>query len=560
MEAPEPSAVPPTGGVSLCTGFLRSAERFPERPALALGGSTYSYLHVATVAGRVREAVLASADDAPYVAILARRSLPCYAGLLGALAAGRGYAPLNPTYPVLRTARMLNASGARTLVLGREAEQYADAVLAETEATLTVLAVDLSDLAALETRHARHRFVPIATGPEGAAVPPAPAVEPGAPAYVMFTSGTTGMPKGVVISHASARTYVEWVVGHYAPCEHDRFSQMFETTFDISVHDMFVCWESGACLYVPSDAQMVSPPRFIVDSGLTFWASVPAAAQVAMRLRLLRPGAFPSLRTTVFGGAPLPLVAAEAWARAAPNSVIENLYGPTEATVLISHMRYDPRTTPARCVNGIVPIGWPFDGSTALVVDPHTLAPRPVGEPGELLLGGPQLAEGYLHDPEKTAAAFIGLPDAPGTRWYRTGDVVRQEPDGCLVYLGRADEQVKLRGYRVELQEIDHALQEALGSPLALCVAWPPDTPDKEAVYGFVAGSEETDVAALLRACRTILPDYMVPRSITVRPELPLNANGKLDRKALLAWVEEMMDGSRPPTGNAPATGGGDDR
>ena len=260
--------------------------------------------------------------------------------------------------------------------------------------------------------------------------------------------------------------------GRYGIDENDRFSQTFDITFDPSVFDMFVAWEHGACVCCPAEDELIAPGRFISDSQLTIWFSVPSIGAFMRRLGMLKPDSYPSLRWSLFAGEPLPGELAKAWAKAAPESAIENLYGPTEATIVCTAFRYDPDDHPKE-VNGVVPIGAPVGETRTLVVDEDLREVDP-GCDGELLLAGPQVAPGYWEDPEKTAAAFVVPADREEIH-YRTGDRVRRPADSGepLSFLGRVDHQIKVLGHRVELGEVEAALREESGVDAA-AVGWPP--------------------------------------------------------------------------------------
>jgi D-alanine--poly(phosphoribitol) ligase subunit 1 len=208
---------------------------------------------------------------------------------------------------------------------------------------------------------------------------------------------------------------------------HDRVSQAAELTFDNSVLDMFVTWAAGAGLYVVPATQLMAPAKFIRDNELTIWFSVPSTACILKRLRMLKPGAFPSLRCSIFAGEPLPVATAQAWQAAAPNSVVENFYGPTEVTVdsLAQRLEDPPNVTHNR---GCLAIGRPFSGIRTAIVD-SDLNFLPQDEEGELIVSGRQLARGYLSDPDLTAARF---PVIDGQRWYRTGDLAYQDSTGAF--------------------------------------------------------------------------------------------------------------------------------
>jgi acyl carrier protein len=305
----------------------------------------------------------------------------------------------------------------------------------------------------------------------------------------------------------------------------DRFSQTFELTFDLSVHDLFLCWENGATLVVASEKELRMPSAYIIEHGITCWFSVPSLAYQVRLQEDLVPGAFPSLRSSLFCGEALPTIVATEWAQAAPNSVVENWYGPTEATIACSRYILGAEAI----ADDTVPIGKAFDAMELLVLDTD-LTPLPQGEAGELFLAGAQVATGYLNDPEKTAASFVTLPD--GKPAYRTGDRAAFGDDGNVRFLGRVDNQVKVRGFRIELGEIEAALRSASSGLNAVALAWPGGA---EIATSIVAAleSEDIETAAIQAAISETLPDYMVPSMIFCVSEFPKNASGKVDRRGL---------------------------
>lgn len=523
----------------LLGGFAASVSRFPDRPALAVDGREHSYTELWSAAGRL--AAVLDGQHPPraprLTAVLAARSTTAYAGVLAALFRGHAYVPLNPSFPVPRTAAMLARSGARSLIVDGAAAALLDDVLRDAEAGLTIVLPDLDEAGAIQARHPGHRV--IGAGAVAAARPGAPvAASPDDVAYLLFTSGSTGQPKGVAVAHRNVRHFIDFMAARYEVVPEDRFTQMFDLTFDLSVFDMFVCWERGACLCCPTKQQILLPARYISDAGVSIWFSVPSTGVLMNRLRLLAPGAFPGLRLSLFCGEALPLEMTAAWAKAAPNSVIENLYGPTELTIACSLYRWATETTPAECEQGMVPIGEPYPGMRALVVDPDQ-RPVPVGEAGELLMAGPQVTLGYWNDPEKTAAAFVTPPGETKVH-YRTGDLVRRPAAGRpMTYLGRVDNQVKVHGYRVELGEIEAALRTAGAVDVAVALGWPRTATGCEGIVAFTTPSDRP-VEAIRRDVAARLPKYMVPREIRFLDHFPLNVNGKIDRKALYAILENQ--------------------
>ncbi len=522
---------------SLLSGFACSAARFPSRTAVNAGGECRSYAELAQAVSDIAATIGAHASKpGPLAALMAERSHTTYAGSLGILASGRGYVPLNPKFPAERLKKILRASGTDVVVVGRECAGALEALLPSIDTPLLLILPDIADAARLGTAFPHHRFL----GPEallrGPEIPAAPQVEPRAIAYLLFTSGSTGEPKGVAVTHANVQAYLREAVAAYAISEEDRISQHFDLSFDLSVHDMFLCWERGACLYPLAGKALMHPVKFIRDNKLTMWFSVPSAAGYMWKMNMLRPGCLPSLRYSLFCGEPLPAAYAEAWQAAAPNSVVDNLYGPTEATIAFARYRWKPEESPEACANGIVPIGRVFNGQAACIIGPDRRV-LGTGESGELCLSGSQVTPGYWNNPEKTREQFVNLERTEGV-WYRTGDVARQDADGCLYYLGRLDNQVKIRGYRVELQEVDWVLRQASGTGDATAVAWPLRDGAATGVVGFIGGLPNLNREAVLAYCRERLPYYMVPAKLYELPSIPLNVNGKIDRSALIRILE----------------------
>ncbi len=526
---------------TLASGFLRSAERFPDRPAIEFDRQVLTYRQLADRAGSFAATLDRHAPGGrlPRTAVFGHRSLTAYASVLGALLRGHAYVPLNPAFPSDRTREMLARSGCDAVVVDQGALRQIDDVLAGLDRDLVVLAPEAQDVVDLAARWPRHRFlgaadlVPAPGADRAAAVG---RVDPDAMAYLLFTSGSTGRPKGVMVAHRNATTFVDAMVERYAITEHDRFSQTFDLTFDLSVFDMFVCWERGACLVCPTQAQKSLPAKYVNDCGLTVWFSVPSTAVLMQRLRLLKPGMYPGLRWSLFCGEALMAETMQAFAAAAPNSICENLYGPTELTIACTLYRWDPKTSPAECHAGIVPIGHAYPGMTVRIVDAG-LAVVPEGETGELLMAGPQVSLGYLDDAERTAAAFVVPPGADAVH-YRTGDLVRRSaPEAPLVYLGRVDNQIKIQGYRVELGEVEEVVRTEAGVEVAVVLGWPMSAAGAEGLVGFVCGAG-LDVAAVRQKVQKRLPAYMQLNEVRQVAEWPLNANGKIDRRALRGLLE----------------------
>jgi amino acid adenylation domain-containing protein len=530
---------------SLRSGFVRSAARFPERPALVVGGETVTYAALGALARSIAATLSAhdpgGSDTPRLTAVFGHRHLETFAGVLGALLRGHGYVPLNPVFPVDRTRAMLLRSGVSAVVLDPSGVAQLDAVLEGVEARLVLLAPHLDDVSALASRWPAHRFLGRRDLVDGSdlALPPA---APDDIAYLLFTSGSTGQPKGVMVAHRNVRHFLDVMAERYAVTEEDRFSHTFDLTFDLSVFDLFLAWERGACVFCPSAHEKMLPGKYVTKNALTVWFSVPSTAVLMNKLRMLKPGHYPSLRWALFCGEALPAEVTQNFAAACPGAVLENLYGPTELTIACTLYRWDAARSPAECELGVVPIGEPYPGMEVLVCD-EALRAVPEGEAGELLMTGPQLTLGYYRDAERTAAAFV-VPPGQERVFYRTGDRVRRAGPGApLVYLGRVDNQIKIQGYRVELGEIEAVLRDVSGADVAIAVGFPRSASGADGVVAFVGtgpkvAGRDGEAEALRTAAATRLPPYMQPREVRFVATFPLNANGKVDRNALLATLE----------------------
>lgn len=520
----------------LWSGFLNSAKRFPQRPAIAAEGQVWSYdqlLELAcSIAATIQKRPELSAT--PVTAVFAYRSTTAFAGVLGALLSGNGYVPLNRTFPEGRSKVMLERSQARSLIVDAKSLPQLGTLLEGAREPLLVLLPDVVDTVALKAAWPMHEFIG-ANDLQAAAEWREPVRETDSLAYLLFTSGSTGTPKGVAVAQRNVLAFVDYMVERYEVTENDRLSQMFDMTFDLSAFDMFVAWERGACVCCPSQKELIKPDSFIKNNHLTMWFSVPSTAVFMKQLGLLKAGRYPELRVSLFCGEPLPVSSIQAWSEAAPNSIVENLYGPTELTIACTLYRWDAQRSPGESEMGIVPIGFAYPGMNYLVVDGE-LKEVGTGEEGELLMNGPQMSLGYWNDPKKTSEAFL-IPPGQTEIYYRTGDRVRRPgAGGPLIHLGRIDSQIKVLGHRVELGEIEAAVRKHCGSDAVVAAGWPRTSSGYGGVEVFIEGTENNQ---LREAVQAELPEYMVPRKFHFREKLPRNSNGKLDRVA----IAKSLDG-----------------
>lgn len=506
------------------------------RPALEIGDTQWTYGELTGKSAAIAtELANWTHGEHKLVAILAMRSLSAYAGVLAAHMGGYGYCPLHSKFPPERTRRMFEESGARALIVDIEGLPMLQELLATATGNYLIIGPEIDSFADLPSSYPGCKF--IAAGSLVSCFVESSTVEdPDSTAYLLFTSGSTGQPKGVPVSHRNLSSYVDYITTTFPLSPDDRCSQTFDLTFDLSVHDMFVTWASGACL-CPLTLSPVLAAKFIRDAELTTWFSVPSVAMMMARARTLRPGIFPSLRISFFCGEPLPVNTAGAWAEAAPRSRVINLYGPTEATIAIAAYEWDADVSPEQSRHGIVPLGAIFPTQRGVLVTAELNEVAGAGS-GELCLSGSQVTSGYLNRPEKTAEQFVILEGHGDCTWYRTGDRVARDENGCLFFEGRTDHQVKIRGNRIELQEVEAVLREASGVDSVVAVPWPLSPAVPESIIGCVsAGGRRLDVQRVKDRCGERLPSYMVPSKIVELESLPLNANGKIDRRAVAASI-----------------------
>jgi D-alanine--poly(phosphoribitol) ligase subunit 1 len=500
--------------------FFENALARPDSTAIAEGTRRLTYGDAAGRACAIAVALAPVVRPGARVAILGSRSLEACLAVLGVLWTGAAYVPLGLKLPEDRLIHILRSVGFDALICDRAGEALMSPALRAAAPSLVLLAApDGPELGLYRP------------GAAGAPLSPPAGMAAADLAYVEFTSGTTGLPKGVEIVAGGLRRYVETMQDWFPLTADDRVAETSDLSFDISVNNMFSAWGSGAALHILPASGALGAVKFIQDQEITYWYSTPSSAAMLQQVRTLRPGALPSLRRSVFAGEPLAVALAEAWLDAAPNSTLDNLYGPTEATVvcLRQEVARPPRVTPER---GFVAIGKPFPEMRVAILDAD-LRPLPPGERGEIALSGPQLARGYLNQNELTLARF---PVVDGVRWYLTGDLGYLDDDGAAHMLGRIDNQVKVLGNRVELEEVELHLRRTAGTASAAAVAWPIGHGVASGLIGFVSQSA-APAHEIIAAMRKALPAYMAPHAIVEMDALPLNANGKIDRKALVSLL-----------------------
>src|SRR5215475_3161085 len=432
------------------------------------------------------------------VGVCMERSAELVVALLGVLKAGAAYLPLDPDDPAERLSHMMTDSATPVVV----ARQVSDRLPVSEVEVVTVESVD-------------------ALGAEDISNPEA-GVTGEAAAYVMYTSGSTGKPKGVVVPHRGIVNRLLWMQEEYRLSPADRVLQKTPFSFDVSVWEFFWPLMTGAAIVVAKPGGHKDPAYLvdvIVEHGVTTLHFVPSMLRVFLETPTVTKCV--TLRQVFSSGEALPVDLPPRLFALLP-AQLHNLYGPTEASVDVSYWNCRPDWTAPR-----VPIGRPVANTQLYIGDQHgNLVPPGVG--GELYIGGVQVADGYLNQPGLTTERFVPDPFRPGWRLYRTGDLARHLPDGSIEFLGRTDNQIKLRGLRVEPGEIEAEIQRSPGVRAAVVSLW-----DGQLVAHVEPSDGELSTEDLRRFLARSLPDYMIPSSFVVVPAMPVTANGKLDRRAL---------------------------
>jgi amino acid adenylation domain-containing protein len=501
------------------TLFETQAERTPEKIAVEFQGESLTYRELNQRANQLAHA-LRNRGVGPdtLVGICLSRSFEMLVGMLGVLKAGGAYVPLDPANPADRLAFMIEDAGL-SLVLTQE---HLTSEIRVGGAALLCLDRDWSAIAAESDAN------------------PTLNVGPSNLAYVIYTSGSTGNPKGVMIEHRSLVNFTVTAAAAYEIRPEDRVLQFASLSFDLSVEEIYPALTHGATIVLRTDDMISSARDFmhyckqwrvtILDLPTAYWHELTDALN-DVDLRVPE-----AVRLVIIGGEKAAFDRVVAWHKQVGKSVrLVNTYGPTETTVAVTMCDLGPEDQKLRL--NIIPIGRPLPNATAYLLD-ESLRPVPIGAPGELYIGGPGVARGYVKRPDLTAEKFIRDPFNPNpkARLYRTGDLVRYRPNGNLEFLGRIDNQIKIRGFRVELEEIEQALRTLPG--VADCVvALHEESEGDKRLFAYVvpiAGRELT-ISGLRNHLKTKLPSYMMPAAFELIDALPLLPSGKINRRVLRA-------------------------
>jgi len=523
--------------MSLGALVFKSAARHKDLCALSIDKHSISYRELTQHALQIASALIAKGAQSEAVGIVGQRQLDSYAGVLGILYAGCHYVPIHPKSSPQKLLNVIQEAGIRFLVGAQQDLQLVYSQLLEQAQNHLIL-----------------RYMSLSGESDSSGVWSAPdkaltlamslpVVSQGEKlAYILFTSGSTGQPKGVKVSHNNVIAYLQALQKLWMLKPGYRASQFHDFSFDPSVSDMFITWTLGGELCVVPESELMMPAHFIRRKELAVWSSVPAIGNFMQKLGVLKKDAFTSLQITRFAGEPLSVRMARAWQIAAPNSTVENHYGPTESTIDVARYVYQPSSAESLFSNGVVPIGRAFPGMDIKIVDENNhLVDNEVQ--GQIVFKGPQVSKGYLNDDIKTQSAFVQFAwDTSQAIWYKSGDVGFINANGLVECLGRMDSQIKFSGKRVEIGEIEAALSrfDALSDVVVVAVKDPQGIVSE--LVGFTASElSAQELASMKQSSRQWLDPLFFPKRIFTLAQLPYAVSGKVDRRTLADMALKVL-------------------
>ncbi len=515
--------------------ITKQAEQRPEATAIVLQECRLTYAELEQRSNQLARLLKdAGCQRGDRVAFLIPKTPAAIISILGILKADCIYIPLDPSSPAPRLSKIIEACEPRFILAGGQVHQLLDQVMQTQNCSIGWMESCSAEGNNFRVKFSLEDLMSYDNSPRDYQN------TANDPAHILFTSGSTGIPKGVIITHSNVIHFVNWATEYFGTKSSDRISSHPPLHFDLSTFDLFGTFSVGAELHlVPSELNLVphKMAEFIRRSELTQWFSVPSALNFMAKHDAVRSDDFTALERILWCGEVFPTPALMYWMQKLPRVTFTNLYGPTEATIASSFH------TVTKCPpdeHAQIPIGTGCEGEELLVLD-EALQPMPTGEIGDLYIRGVGLSPGYWQDEEKTNAVFLPNPKQPHDRIYKTGDLAYLGEDGLVYFLGRADSQIKSRGYRIELGEIETALN-ALGQTEECAVVATNSAGFEGATIccAFVPIDCATP-AKIKTLLSKVLPNYMLPARWLPLENLPKNANGKIDRRALREQFESRI-------------------
>lgn len=501
--------------------ILKSFEDNSKNFALYVNNKYYTYNELNLISNKIAQTILHINYEKQPVILLGGKSFFIHAGLLGTIIAGSYYTPLNETFPIDRNVNIINMAGAKTIILDYTDFEGYETILKNIHNYNIICPEEHYNY--LSDNFPNHTFYKAQNyNLEYINVESSDAV------YMLFTSGSTGIPKGIKISHKNLYNYSFVSQKRNMVDNTSNILQMHDITFDYSVHNLFLSFLFGGCLHLVSKNIKINPFKYINEKQITHAAFVPSTLLIMKKMRLLKENSLPFLKYVCFCGETLPFENAILIAKAAPNAKLENIYGPTEATVACTYFEFNKDTKELPEYIGSMPIGKAYDGMEVELYDDN-LNKITDDSTGQIVLSGKQLAKGYVNNEEQTKEKFVMIDNS---LHYLTGDLGRRI-NGELVFLGRNDAQVQIRGYRVEIFEIENAISKIDSIISNAVIPTPVGAVTYENTAAFLVCNKDIDTNKIKDDLSKTLPNYMVPNKYIILDSMPLNANGKIDRNQL---------------------------
>jgi len=520
--------------------FLTSATAYPKNVALWTEQKSFTYQALVEIVQLWAKKIVVQSQQHSLqkplpIAIYGGRQWQMYAGILSILAAKSAYVPLNNKQPASRNASILQQVGSQLLLVAANEDPNELLCLSQSSLTVIYLGEDKPNWFKHNPQHS-YCLINQVVKSEADKKQSLAVHQQANQAYILFTSGSTGIPKGIAVSQQNIISHIHRLDSQLNINSSDKVSQFFELSFDLSVHDLFSCWAKGAALFVIPDHQLICPMQFIKQHQLTVFSAVASVLSFIDKFGLLTTKQLPSLKLSCFGGEKLLTKQALQWQACANNSRVLNLYGPTECTITALIYQINSKQPPH---SNSVPIGNPLSGLTAILVRDEQVITT-TNTLAELYLAGDQLVDGYWQDEEKTAQTFVHLnlrkDKDESTRYYKTGDLAYYDENNNLVFHARNDHQFKVSGHRIEATDIETNILHFND-----CITWctVKAIADKQSeqthIHAFIESEQDIEPHQLQQYCLTKLPRYMVPDHFHCQRYLPRNASGKVDIKLLNA-------------------------
>ena len=501
--------------------LLKSFKKYNDNNALFTYNKYYTYNQLAELSCKIADTILYIKYIKQPVIIMGSKSFYTHAAICGTIIAGSYYIPLNEIFPLERNMNIIKLSNAKILLLDYTDFAHYDDILNNIHNYNIICPEEHYEY--LSSKFTNHNFYTpkdynnkLLDAEKDDAV------------YMLFTSGSTGVPKGIKISNLNISSYIQAFIKRNSITNQDKLMQMNDLTFDLSIHSIFLSFICGACLYIPDSNNKINPNKFIISHKITHILMVPSTLAIMKKLRLLKSNVFQSVKYIGFCGETLPFDNAILIAEAAPNAKLENIYGPTEATIACTYFEFTKNTKELPEYAGSMPIGTAYEGMDVELYN-NRLQKITDNSIGQIVLSGKQLATGYVNNETQTKKKFIKINNKD---CYLTGDLGRWV-NGELVFLGRNDAQVQIKGYRVELYEIENAISKIENIVSNAVIPTPVNGSTYENLTAFITSKGSIDTNQIKAVLAQKLPDYMVPNTYIVLDNMPLNSNGKIDRNQL---------------------------